>query len=498
MYDILIVGGGINGCGIARDAAGRGLSVLLAERDDLASATSSASTKLVHGGLRYLEQFEFRLVREALAEREVLWAMAPHIIRPLRFILPHHKGLRSRPLIRLGLFLYDHLGGRKKLPASHTLDLTRPGLAGILKPEFRRGFEYSDCWVDDARLVVLNAMDAKSRGATIQVGTEVVAARREHDHWVVDLVAHETGQRSSVTARVLVNAAGPWVGDVRAFAGSTPARARVRLVKGSHIVIPRIYDHDYAYIFQHGDGRIIFLIPYETDFTLIGTTDVEISGKPEAISVSDQEVDYLCRAANDYVRQAIRPEDVVWSYAGVRPLYDDGDNAAQNVTRDYVLELDGPENEPPLLSVYGGKITTYRHLAEEVLAKLTPWVTGTEPWTRASTLPGGDFEPDAFDALVTRHMGLAPEIPAPLLHRLTRAYGTRAIDVIGQGAAPADLGRSFGADLYEREVRYLLDSEWARTANDILWRRSKLGLRLTGDERRALDDWLNAERKHEG
>ena len=492
-YDIAIIGGGINGCGIARDAAGRGLSVLLAEQDDLAGGTSSASTKLVHGGLRYLEHYEFRLVRASLREREVLWRMAPHIIRPLRFVLPHDRGLRPAWLIRLGLFLYDHLGGRERLPASRSIDLTKDPAGRPLQARFTTGFEYSDCWVDDARLVVLNAVDAAKRGADIRVRTEVASATRADDRWQVGLLDKATGAQSTVSARVLVNAAGPWVGDVMAGRIGLNVGPRIRLVKGSHIVVPRLFDHDRAYIFQNADQRVIFAIPYEGDFTLIGTTDVDYDGDPADAHASEDEIRYLCSAASEYFSAAIEPAAVVWTYAGVRPLFDSGAGQAQRASRDYVLELDGRAGEPAALNVLGGKITTYRRLAEEAVEKLA----GRLPrigarWTGGAALPGGEFPVDQCaamaDELAAAHSGIAPSLAA----RLIRAYGTLARDVVSGVAAVQDLGTHFGADLYQREVEYLVRHEWAMTADDILWRRTKLGLRVTKVEHDSLSDWLAA------
>jgi glycerol-3-phosphate dehydrogenase len=493
MYDIAIIGGGVNGCGIARDAAGRGLSVLLAEQNDLASGTSGASTKLIHGGLRYLEHYDFGLVRESLKEREVLWAMAPHIIWPLRFVLPHHRGLRPAFIIRLGLFLYDHLGGRKLLPGTRTLDLRSDPAGRPLKPEFRRAFEYSDCWVEDARLVVLNAMDAAARGAHIRVRTEMRGAHRDAEGWQVDLLDRLGGKEETIKARVLINAAGPWVGQVLAARIGQNTNARIRLVKGSHIVVPQLFDHGRAYIFQNADGRIIFAIPYQQDFTLIGTTDVDFFGDPGNVSIDAEEIAYLCSAASEYLAAPVAPGDVVWTYSGVRPLYDDGGEAAQAVTRDFVLELDAPDQGAPLLSVFGGKITTYRHLAEEVLKRIGPWIKHAGPvWTRGATLPGGDFPVREFDALLAELAGEFPGLSHSLLARLARAYGTKARQMLAGCKNTADLGHCFGADLHEREVTYLITHEWARTAEDILWRRSKLGLRFVPEERVGLENWLQS------
>ena len=490
-YDIAVIGGGVNGCGIARDAAGRGLSVFLAEQGDLASGTSSSSTKLIHGGLRYLEYYEFKLVREALIEREVLLSAAPHIIWPMRFVLPHLEGLRPAWLIRLGLFLYDHLGGRKILAPCRSVDLRRDPAGKPLKPGFRKAFEYSDCWVDDARLVVLNAVDAACLGADIRTRTEVLTARRSDEFWHIETENKLTGSRENVTARLLVNAAGPWIADIISHRVVSDARAHTRLVKGSHIVVPRIFDHDRAYIFQNADRRIIFAIPYEGDFTLIGTTDVDFQEDPATAAASDEEIAYLCEAASEYFAKPIRPADVVWTYSGVRPLYDDGTSAAQAATRDYVLELDGDEGEPPLLNIFGGKITTYRHLAEEALAKLAPWFNGAgRPWTRNASLPGGDFPVSGFDKLVADLMRDHREADARLVWRLARAYGTDASKILA-----ADQGIHFGGGLWQSEVEYLLRAEWAVTAEDILWRRSKLGLRLTKAEAEGLQGWLAENRE---
>jgi glycerol-3-phosphate dehydrogenase len=491
MYDIAIIGGGVNGCGIARDAAGRGLSVFLAEKGDLAGGTSSASTKLIHGGLRYLEHYEFRLVRESLKEREVLLRMAPHIIRPLRFVLPHHGALRPALLIRLGLFLYDHLGGREILPASRTIDLTRVPAGIPLKPGYSRGFEYSDCCVDDARLVVLNAMDATRRGAEIRVRTEVMSARRGDGHWLVECKDTRAGVHETVAARALVNAAGPWISEVMTRRVGAGAHSPLRLVKGSHIVVQKLFDHASAYIFQNADRRIVFAIPYEQDFTLIGTTDVDFAGDIDNIGASEEEVSYLCRAASDYFIRPIAASDVVWAYAGVRPLYDEGDVSAHEATRDFVLELEGRPGEPPLLNIVGGKITTFRHLAEEALKKFaSAFPDAGPPWTRGSALPGGEFRFDQRDQLVRDLAAKVPSLGAATVDRLARTYGTMAETIFSGVIEAADLGIRFGADLYEREVEHLVRNEWAISADDILWRRTKLGLRMSNAERSRLSDWL--------
>ncbi|GJD98586.1 glycerol-3-phosphate dehydrogenase [Methylobacterium isbiliense] len=491
LFDLAVIGGGINGCGIARDAAGRGASVVLFEQNDLGSGTSSASTKLIHGGLRYLEHHEFRLVRESLMEREVLWGMAPHIVWPLRFVLPHHAGLRPAWLLRLGLFLYDHLGGRRRLPGTRTLDLARDPAGAPLKPGFGRAFEYSDCWVEDSRLVVLNARDAAARGAVVRPRTRVVGATRLADRWEV-AVEEAGGRRETVQARVLVNAAGPWVADVLTGVVRANTAEGVRLVQGSHIVVRRLFAHDRAYIFQNADGRIVFAIPYERDFTLIGTTDRDYRGDPAAVSASEEEIAYLCAAASEYFREQIRREDVVWTYSGVRPLYDDGATKAQEATRDYVLTLDAGPERAALLSVFGGKITTYRRLAEAALERLRDHLPAARrpAWTRGAGLPGGDFPVTGYDDLVAQvrreHPYLAPAHAA----RLVRAYGTDAREILQGARTAADLGRVFGADLTEREVRYLMRREWAMRADDVLWRRTKLGLRLDPAEAAALDAFM--------
>jgi len=490
-YDILVIGGGINGCGIARDAAGRGYSVLLAEMDDLASGTSSRSTKLVHGGLRYLEQYRFGLVREALAEREVLWAMAPHIIRPLRFVLPHHRGIRPAWLLRLGLFLYDHIGGRRLLPATKVLDLRRDEAGRPLKPQYVKAFEYSDCWANDARLVVLNARSAADLGADIRTRCKVVAAGRGAAEWRVTLEDGASGARETVGARFLVNAAGPWVDRVQTGALGRSDAHNVRLVQGSHIVVRRKYEHDRAYFFQNGDGRIFFAIPYEGDFTLIGTTDRDYEGDPADVRITPGEVDYLCAGASEYFREPVKPADVVWSYSGVRPLYDDGSSKAQEATRDYVLKLDDAAGKAPLLEVFGGKITTYRRLAEDALERIDAALGGRSgPWTARAALPGGDFPQQAFEAEAAAFHRDYPFLDPAHARRLVRLYGTLARAVVGSAQGTADLGRRFGADLYEAEVSHLVRHEWAVTADDILWRRTKRGLVLTGDEAAGLDDWL--------
>lgn len=493
-YDVAIVGGGINGCGIARDAAGRGWSAYLCEMNDLGSGTSSASTKLVHGGLRYLEYYEFRLVREALKEREILWRIAPHIIRPARFILPHHQGLRPAWLLRAGLFLYDHLGGRRRLPPTRTLNLAKDPAGGPLKPIYKRGFEYSDCRVDDARLTLLNARDAADRGAVIAPRTRCVSARREDGTWVLTVRKQGTGDPHEIRTRVLVNAAGPWVGEVLKNVLKEETPAAVRLVKGSHIVLPRLYPQDTCYIFQNADRRILFVLPFEADFTLVGTTDLDYAGDPGTVGASAEEIDYLCRAASEYLRTPISPDMVVWTYSGVRPLYDDCAPAAQAATRDYVLDLQAPAGRPALLTLFGGKITTYRRLAEAALERLAPYLPATSGrsagWTGQEPLPGGDFPVDGFDALVASTRARYPFLAEPTVRRLVRTYGTRVETVLDGAASGDDLGRILGADLTEAEIRYLARAEWAVTADDVVWRRTKLGLRLSPAEIAAVDAYL--------
>ncbi|SCZ02905.1 glycerol-3-phosphate dehydrogenase [Microvirga guangxiensis] len=492
-FDVAIVGGGVNGCGIARDATGRGASVILFEQNDLASGTSSSSTKLIHGGLRYLEHYEFRLVREALMEREVLWRIAPHIVWPLRFVLPHHRGLRPQWLLRLGLALYDHIGGRKLLPPTRTLDLRTDPAGAPLKPDLTKGFEYSDCWVEDSRLVALNARDAAERGAQIRTRTRVTKAERAGPYWVVTSEDTQTGHQERIRAKVLINAAGPWVEKVLNGVARSNSRASVRLVQGSHIVVKKVFHHDRAYIFQNADNRIIFAIPYQDDFTLIGTTDRDYDGDPAHVTASEEEILYLCAAAGEYFKEPIRREDVVWTYSGVRPLYNDGASKAQEATRDYVLMLDASEGQPPMLSIFGGKITTYRRLAEAALDKLKDHLPAARKpaWTGSAALPGGDFPQAGYETLVNELCAEYPFMERALMARLARAYGTRVRDLMGQARSMRDLGQNFGAGLTEREVLYLMSREWALSADDVLWRRSKLGLRLTSAQAEALDVFMH-------
>ena len=490
IHDLFIIGGGVNGCGIARDAAGRGLTVFLAEQGDLASGTSSASTKLIHGGLRYLEHYEFRLVREALIEREVLLNAAPHIIWPLRFVLPHHKGLRPWPVLRMGLFLYDHLGGRKILPPTRGVDLRRDETGHPLKDEFTRGFEYSDCWVEDARLVVLSARDAASKGAEIRTRTKCAAARRADGVWEITILGSD-GAEEKVRAKALINAAGPWVSDVLGAVAGRNNPDKIRMVKGSHLVVDKLYDHDRCYIFQNADGRICFAIPYEQNYTLIGTTDEDHQGDPGAPKISDAETDYLLNAVSAYFKRPVTRENVRWSYSGIRPLYDDGASKAQEATRDYVLKLDHPPGGAPLLSVFGGKITTFRKLAESAMEKIQPFFPRMgSPWTVSASLPGGDF---AFAEVEQRIAELARKYSflAPgNVRRMFRAYGTDTENILDGARFAQDLGQSFGP-LTAREVEWLRTREWAHSADDILWRRSKLGLHMTKEEQEALGNYVD-------
>jgi glycerol-3-phosphate dehydrogenase len=483
-YDLLVIGGGINGAGIARDAAGRGLSVVLVEKDDLASHTSSASTKLIHGGLRYLEHYEFRLVGEALAEREVLLRVAPHLIEPLLFVLPHEPHLRPAWMIRTGLFLYDRLGGRMSLPKSSGVKLAPAGYGAGLKPRFTRGFVYADARVDDARLVVANAIDARTRGADIRVRTRFAGARRDNGLWRAAF-RDDAGTTSEVSARAIVNAAGPWVRDVLGELSGVTVGAGVRHVKGSHIVVPKVHDAAHAYILQNADHRIVFVIPYQERYSLIGTTDVPVDDYAHP-AISDEETSYLLALTNNYLERPLDAQDIVWTYSGVRPLYDDGASNPSAVTRDYVLRTEPatPEgSRAPVLSVFGGKITTYRRLAEAALAALRPFFPAMSgPWTHSAALPGGDL-PGSREALLADLVRRYEALPESLLHDLAHRYGTRAIDVLGDVRRIDDLGEAFGADLTEREIVYLQREEWARRADDILWRRTKCGLSMTPRER---------------
>jgi len=493
-FDLLIVGGGINGAGIARDAAGRGVKTVLIDQADFGGATSSASTKLIHGGLRYLEAYEFRLVRESLREREVVLRLAPHLVSPLRFVMPHVPSLRPAWMIRIGLWLYDHMGGRRILPGSAGVRLNGAGLGAGLKPELKRGFSYFDARVDDARLVILNLKSAGKQGARLLPRTRLLAARRANGHWHATLENALTGQQSEITARVLLNAAGPWVKNVIEHSG-TEVTARARLVKGSHIVVPRVHPGEHAYLLQNTDKRVIFIIPYQDAWSLIGTTDIVIDDMARADSISAAETLYLLEAINCYLVKPVSESDVVWSYSGVRALYDDGHGDPAAITRDYTLVVDDRDGAVQL-ALFGGKLTTYRKLAETVLDKLSPWLTYQRgAWTAGEALPGGGFDPAARDAELQRLYGRHPQLPPALLSQMFQRHGLVVDAVLGKVQSIADLGRDFGGGLFQREAEYFIASEWAMTADDILWRRSKAGLRMSAEQRRQFADWLTASRK---
>ncbi len=489
VYDIVVVGGGINGCGIARDAAGRGARVLLLEARDLASGTSSASSKLIHGGLRYLEHREFALVREALSERELLWGIAPHIIRPMRFVLPHVQGLRPRWLLRLGLFLYDHIGGRKKLPSTETIDLRDHPAGAALKTEFAKGFVYSDCWADDARLVILNARDAADRGADVRTYCKVTGFHRQDGLW------HLETEQGAFRGRVLVNAAGPGALELLTTGGVSETR-KMRLVRGSHIVVPSLFDHEFSYFFQLPDGRIFFAIPYEDDFTLIGTTDADHAGTLNEVSASEDEIAYICEGANRFFKNSITPSDVVWSYAGVRPLLDNGTDKPEAATRGYSLELSAQEGGAALLNVFGGKLTVYRHLAEDAVNRIAQHCSlpRPQPWTGTEALPGGDFAAGEIDSVIAELGSSYPFLDPFTCRRMARAYGSDALTILGAATAAEDCGIDFGHGLTQREVDHLVSREWARTVEDTIWRRTKLGLRLGENERHRLRIYLEERR----
>lgn len=485
--DLLVIGGGINGVGIARDAAGRGLSVVLCEQGDLGQATSSASSKLLHGGLRYLEHREFKLVRESLSEREVLLHAASHIVKPMRFVMPHNRRIRPAWMLHAGLILYDRLAPDSSLPKSERVSLRTHAYGAPLTGRLRIGFVYSDCWIDDARLVVLTALDAASRGATILPRTRVTSAKRHTDHW---LVTTSTGQ--TFRARVIVNAAGPWVPGVLNDILQVDMPAKLRLVKGSHIIVPRLHEGQQAYVLQNDDRRIVFVLPYESHYTLIGTTDVPYSGDPSNVRISAGETEYLCDLVNEYFRSQISPADVVWAYSGVRSLFDDEAASASTVTRDYRLETE-TEGGAPVLNVLGGKLTGYRLLAEQVIAQLADFFPETGPaWTATAQLPGSSFDLPRFDSVLERAILEFPWLPAGLVRDYARRYGTRMHELLEGCTSVDDLGEEIGPDLYEREVQFLIDHEWAVTAEDILWRRTKLGLRQTPESTARLEAWLNA------
>ncbi len=492
-FDLVVIGGGINGAGIARDAVGRGLSVLLCEKDDLAEHTSSASTKLIHGGLRYLEHYDFLLVRHALQEREVLLRAAPHIIWPLRFILPHHKALRPNWLIRLGLFIYDHIGGRKMLPKSHSVNLKTHKSGEALQDVYSRGFEYSDCWVQDARLVTLNVMDAAARGCDVRTRTECTDLIRGENKWTVNLFDKLSNSKSSVTAKAVVNASGPWVEKTLDLDEEHDSKHGVRLVKGSHIVVPKLFEHEYTYIFQNADNRVIFAVPYEQHFTLLGTTDVEMGDEPGKQQIESDEIAYICNSASEYFKQSIDSDTVVWHYSGVRPLYDDASENASKVTRDYKLDLDVRKGSP-VLSVYGGKITTYRKLAEQAVDMLQkPLAHSATHWTKDKPLPGGDIPNADFDAFVAQLSDRYNWLDKNVLADYARNYGTSITSVLNNANSMAELGQHFGGPLYQAEVDYLIENEWARTANDILWRRTKKGLHLEEGVAEQLQNYIDAQ-----
>ncbi|MEM7216659.1 MAG: glycerol-3-phosphate dehydrogenase [Pseudomonadota bacterium] len=490
-FDILIIGGGINGAGIAREAAMKGYSVCLCDAGDFGGGTSSASTKLIHGGLRYLEHYEFMLVRKALIEREVLWQMAPHIIWPMRFVLPHHSGLRPAWLLRLGLFLYDYLGGRKLLPPTRTLTLRTDEAGKALKSRFRKAFEYSDCWVEDSRLVILNLRSAQEMGADIRPRTPVRRAEYKDQQWTVEL---DNGER--ITASLILNATGPWVDEVlRGVFGINDAQ-NVRLVRGSHIVVRKKFEHDRAYIFQNADDRIIFAIPYETNFTLIGTTDAEqqdLSKKPE---ISTEEIDYLCEMASEYFEEPVKREDVVWTYSGVRPLYDDGASKAQEATRDYVLQAESSVGDYSLINIFGGKITTFRKLANDLLSdiesRLGKRSTATDT---AKHFPGGDFPVLGFEDLVKEYERQFAFLDHAVIRRLARLYGTETSKILGESKKSEDLGKDFGAGFFEAEAKYLMENEWATESDDILFRRTKLGIHMTESQIANFRKWMKTVQK---
>ena len=489
-FDLVVIGGGINGTGVARDAAGRGLSVLLCEKDDLAQATSSSSTKLIHGGLRYLEFFHFKLVRESLREREILLKSMPHIIWPLRFTLPHHRGLRPSWLLRLGLFIYDHMGGRKLLPPTKKINLKKHKTGIPLKDKFSIGFEYSDCWVEDSRMVALNASDAKNNGAVIKTRTTFERATRNNDVWDI-ILDSQNGNKQKITSSAIVNCSGPWVTSVIESNLQQKNSTETRLIKGSHIITKKLFDNDSNYIFQNSDGRIIFAIPYETDFTLIGTTDIEYEGDPNKAKCSLEEKKYLIESISEYLDVQVDINDIVHTYSGVRPLFNDNKSEAQNVTRDYVIKADSNNGKTPLISVFGGKITTYRILAEKVIDELKPYFKNIKNnWTKYSYLPGGNFDPNEVSKLVNSILDKYNFIDEKWAIRLVKAYGTNAIDILNESNTVEDLGINFGCNLTEKEVLWLINMEFAKSAEDILWRRSKLGLRFSDDQVKYLENWL--------
>ncbi|MBR7887632.1 glycerol-3-phosphate dehydrogenase [Marinomonas sp. A79] len=489
-FDLFVVGGGINGTGIAADAAGRGLHVGLCEMGDLAHATSSSSSKLIHGGLRYLEHYEFRLVKEALNEREVLLKVAPHLVTPMRFQMPHRAHLRPAWLIRIGLFLYDTLGKRETLQGSKGV---KYGADSPLKNDIKQGFEYSDCWVDDARLVVINAMSAQQNGAAIFARTRCVSAKRQDNQWLIVLEDQLTKETKNITANALVNAAGPWVSSFIETKLEQKAPYGIRMIKGSHVVVPKLYEHSNAFIMQNTDKRIVFAIPYRDDYTLLGTTDVEYKGDPKAVKINDDETQYILKVANDHFKKTLSPADIVWSYSGVRPLLEDESSDPSAVTRDYTLHLEDQHSRAPLLSIFGGKITTYRKLALSAMNKLTPYFDQLgEPWTHSKPLPGGDLgmSLEAFGLKLQRDY---PFIGAPLARRFANSYGTLTHLMLDKVKDEKGLGQDFGHQLYQAEVDYLIKHEWAHSAEDILWRRTKLGLEFTPEQVAALNNYVTSQ-----
>ncbi len=491
-YDLLVIGGGINGVGVARDAAGRGLSVLLCDQGDLGGATSSVSSKLLHGGLRYLEQYQFRMVRHALAEREVLLDVAPHVVSPLRFVLPHNRSIRPYWMVRLGILLYDHLARRNTLAGSQTLDFRSGRDPSPLKSDFERGFEYSDCWVDDARLVILTAIDARDRGAMILPRTACVSARWDGESWLAQLRDELTGKTQAVRARVAVNAAGPWAGGVSRQLG-LPSAYSPRLVKGSHIVVPKLFEDDRAYILQNDDKRIVFVLPFERDYTLIGTTDIPFEGDPSSVRIDESEIDYLCGIANDHFVAQVTPDDIVWSFSGVRPLVDDGSSSVSKTSRDHMLEAhrSGDGSRLQAVTIWGGKLTGYRLLAEDVMARLKgTFPLMADPWTVGAKLPGGDLHPGGIDRFTRMLTQVFDWLPPALADSYARRYGSLSHSVLGNSSSLKDLGDELSAGLFSREIDYLIRNEWAYSVDDILWRRTKLGLRASEDDRQRLDDYL--------
>ena len=485
-YDLFIIGGGINGVGIARDATGRGLSAYVCEQSDLAGQTSSRTTKLIHGGLRYLEYYDFRLVREALLERERVMAIAPHIVEPVRFVIPYRKGIRPAWMVRIGMFLYDHLAKRRWLPGSETIHMKRSSIGDTLQDWLDLAFVYSDCRTDDARLVILNAIDARERGADIHTHTRFVTAKKDGNEWIATVENVKTGQQEDIRAKGIINTAGPWVSKVLKEHLHIKTDKDVRLVQGSHIVVRKMYEGEHAFFFQNPDGRLIFAIPYQDEFTLIGTTDIPYTGDPAAVEISNDEIDYMCKCMNDYFKKPISKEDVIWTFSGVRPLYDDAAKNASAVTRDYVLDLESKAGEPILLSVFGGKITTFRRLAEHVFEKLEPFIPGLKPsWTTGAPLPGGDMPDVDFARFLKGARERWPFLSDFTIRRMAHSYGTRMEKFLGNAKSMEELGTNFGADLTKAEVDYLVDQEWAETAEDILWRRSKIGLHVASAEKTA-------------